>query len=161
MIAVAFFFAAQVGAVGGDAANGDIWGWFLQNVTVQGTLNITGLVLLVILFSRDLILTKGQHLRRIEDLEKGHGVLLAEIARAHEAEIAAMQARFDDVVRQMTERYAEMKESRDYYREARITVQEKNGVLVDQLVESNGALQVAARAFGAFEAAAASAPGGA
>lgn len=118
----------------------------LDNATIQGTINIAGLSLLVILFSRDLILTKGQHERRVADLNKSHA-----------AELQAKDDRYNDMIAEKIERYVEMKESRNYYREARSNEQDRSRTLTDQLVESNKGLQVAARALGALEQAV---PGG-
>lgn len=118
----------------------DLWQWFVANVSVQGGLNIAGLTLLVILFARDLVLTKGQHLRRVEDLVKSHTALLA-----------ASEQRYNDMVAQKDEEYARMQESRNYYRDAYNAHEVRKQKLTDVVIEQSEALQVAARAFGALE----------
>lgn len=146
----------------GDGAGGplDIWAWFFQNITVQGTLNITGLVLLVVLFSRDLILTKGQHERRVADIKSGYDLRIEELNAAHKAELDGKDARYGDMLSEKVERYAEMKESRNYYRDGRRLERDTNRELVGQLVENNKGLAVAARALGALQEAAESMPEG-
>lgn len=146
----------------GDGTGGplDIWAWFFQNITVQGTLNITGLVLLVVLFSRDLILTKGQHERRVADIKSGYDLRIEELNAAHKAELDGKDARYSDMFAEKVERYAEMKESRNYYRDGRRLERDTNRELVGQLVENNKGLAVAARALGALQEAAESMPEG-
>lgn len=96
------------------------WNWltdgFDLNSAVQGSLAL----LLIVLFATDRILTKGQHQRRVDDISINHGKLIVE----------------KDL------RYAEMKESRDYYREARMVerdradaVTEKLGLIVTEYAE--------------------------
>lgn len=130
---------ASAAITSGDQS-GDLWSWFYENVTVQGFLNITGLTLLVVLFSRDLILTKGQHERRVADLMK-----------AHEEAMQAKDDRYADMVKAKDESYSEMRASRDYYRDAVGSGQAQRQALIDQLMESNRGLQVSARALGALE----------
>jgi hypothetical protein len=131
----------------------DLWQWFSENVTVQGSLNIAGLTLLVILFSRDLILTKGQHERRVADLNTSHAAELKAKDDRYNDVVAEKDARLADMVAEKDERYREMKESRNYYRDARLNEQSRVREVTEQLVESNKGLQVAARALGALEAA--------
>lgn len=96
------------------------WEWltngFNLNSAVQGSLA----VVLIILFATDRILTKGQHLRRVADIVGNHDKLIAE-----------KEARLQD-----------MRESRDYYREARMVerdradaVTEKLGIVVTEYAE--------------------------
>jgi hypothetical protein len=143
--------AAVAASTGDFETTPDIWTWVARTLTVEGTLNIAGLVLLVVLFSRDLILTRGQHQRRVADMETAHGKLLAEINRAHAAELAAEKQRYADMFAEKSERYSEMRDSRDYYRDARLAEQTKVQTLTSELVESNKGLRVAARALGALE----------
>ncbi len=55
----------------------EVWEW-VSNVDPNSVLNTLGLGALAFLFARDLILTKGQHLRRIADLVEHHQRELAE-----------------------------------------------------------------------------------
>lgn len=139
-------------------ASPDFWMWLSRTLTVEGTLNIAGLVLLVVLFSRDLILTKGQHERRIADKEKSHQEAMAakddrirDLEAAKVAALAAADVRYNDMVAEKDSRYGEMRDSRDYYRSARLAEQTEKEELIGQLVDANRGLQVAARALGALE----------
>lgn len=140
MDGVVGWFVGLLQATAGDPGDPQFFEWLYANVSVQGTLNIAGLSLLVILFSRDMILTKGQHERRVKD-----------ILANHDAVLLAKDERYADMMAEKTDRYGEMKESRNFYREGLATEQVKSQVLTEQLVESNKGLQVAARALGALE----------
>jgi len=136
----------------------DLWQWFMENITVQGSLNIAGLALLVVLFSRDLILTRGQHERRVLDItgnyEKRlaenaafHGSALEAMKTAHAEALAGKDARYSD----LQARYDEMKESRNYYRASRLQEKDDKESAMSALVEANQGLQVAARALAALD----------
>lgn len=66
-----------------------IWEWFTATASVDTLLTTLGLGAIAILFATDRIITKGQHLRRVQDLIAHHERELAEkdkrIADAHEA----------------------------------------------------------------------------
>lgn len=89
------------------------WEWltngFNLNSAIQGGLAVT----LIILFATDRILTRGQHQRRVNDIVTNHDKLIAE----------------KDL------RYQEMKESRDYYREARVTERDRADKVTEKLGE--------------------------
>jgi hypothetical protein len=51
------------------------WEWFTTTADVDSLLTSLGVGVLAILFARDQILTKAQHLRRVEDLVKHHTAL--------------------------------------------------------------------------------------
>lgn len=59
----------------------DPWTWITTNLNLNAALNTLGLGVLAFLFARDLIITKGQHLRRVQDLIEHHA---REIAAAKE-----------------------------------------------------------------------------
>ncbi len=144
---VAAVYTAWVAAATTSDTPTDIWSWFLANVTLQGTVNVAGLALLVVLFSRDLILTRSQHERRVADIVKNYDERSAEREAAHDD---AMQAK-DDRYADLMARYAEMKESRDYYREARLQEPDGKREVVEALIRSNEGLQVAARGLAALD----------
>lgn len=87
--------------------------WAAWGATWSPIVNLTGLSLLVILFATDRVLTKGQHNRRVADIEKAHAELMAE----------------------KDKNYAELKESRDYYRSARIVERDRADRVTDQLAD--------------------------
>lgn len=91
----------------------DFWDWMATNIPASTAINGFGLGVLAILFATDRILTKGQHTRRVADIEKGHTLVLAEKDRA----------------------YSEMRESRDYYRQARIEERDRAETVTEKLAE--------------------------
>lgn len=50
----------------------DMWQWFTSTASVDSLLTTFGLGTLAILFARDVILTRGQHTRRVQDLAEHH-----------------------------------------------------------------------------------------
>lgn len=120
----------------------DIWSWLGSNVSLQSIFNTAGLGLLVVLFARDLILTKAQHERRVADMVK-----------AHEAELKAKDDRYTDMMAERRDRYSEMKESRNHYRDAYNEMDTRNIALTSGMVESNKAMSVVAKAFSALDSA--------
>lgn len=91
----------------------DLWEWFTTTAPAGAIINALGLGALAALFASDRVITRGQHARRISDLEDAHRLLKAEW----------------DV------RYAEMKESRDFYRNARNEERDRADRATSQLVE--------------------------
>lgn len=72
------------------------WAWVSGTLSVSDIIQGSGLALIVILFATRRILTIADHRSRIEDLEKCHAA----------------------VVKEKDSRYAEMRESLDYWQEA-------------------------------------------
>lgn len=129
-------FAGTAAAASGFDVSG-----FLGTLTLQDVGQTLGLGALAFLFARDLILTRGQHDRRVADLVRHYDALAAE-------------RDLRDAEREL--RYSEMKTSRDYYREARNTEADRANRVTQQLAElaaettrsvseTMGALETAAR----------------
>ena len=78
-----------------DGAPADLWGWISGTLSVSDIIQGSGLALIVALFATRRILTIGDHRARVEDLEKYHAAVLKE----------------------KDNRYAEMRESRDSWKE--------------------------------------------
>ncbi len=90
-----------------DTTPDGVWSWLSGTLSVSDIIQGSGLALIVILFATRRILTIADHRARVEDLEKYYGALLKEKDDSATALAAAKD-----------ERYAELKESRDYWREA-------------------------------------------
>lgn len=71
----------------------NLWEQFLSTASVESVLSFTGLSVLAFLFARDLILTKGQHLRRVEDLVKAYETGRQDLLDFHARELAEKDAR--------------------------------------------------------------------
>jgi hypothetical protein len=91
----------------------DLWQWFATSVPAGAVINGLGLGALAALFATDRILTKGQHERRVADIVRGHELILVEKDKA----------------------LAEMRDSRDYYRQARVEEKERADVTTSKLAE--------------------------
>lgn len=77
------------------SAPDDVWGWISGTLSVSDIIQGSGLALIVILFATRRILTIADHRSRIEDQAKYHAAILKE----------------------KDDRYAEMRESRDAWKE--------------------------------------------
>lgn len=73
------------------------WEWFTSTASVGELLTALGLGALALLFARDLILTRGQHLRRIQDLVKAHELRVADLLAHHDRERAEKDKRIADI----------------------------------------------------------------
>ncbi|MBT2502967.1 hypothetical protein [Curtobacterium sp. ISL-83] len=85
----------------------DFWGWLSGTLSVSDVISGSGLAFIVGLFATRKILTIADHRARVADLEKYYGALLKEKDDSATALAAAKDARYD-----------EMRESRNYWREA-------------------------------------------
>ena len=83
------------------------WEWFTTTASVDSLLTTLGLGTLALLFARDLILTKGQHLRRVQDLVAAHELRIADLLAHHARELVEKENRIADI-----------SESRDGWKEA-------------------------------------------
>ena len=86
--------------------------------------NVVGVGIFVIAILRDKLMTFGQHMRRMGDAEKAHAAAIAELSN-HYVTLAGVQDRS----------YVELKESRDYYRAARLEERVRADRVTDQLAE--------------------------
>lgn len=102
----------------------DVWTWLSASIPAGAVVNGLGLLSLAALFASDRILTKGQHTRRVADIEA-----------AHAKELEARDEYHAAIVTLKDEAYAELKTSRDYYREARIEERNRADKVTDQLAE--------------------------
>lgn len=78
-----------------DPAPDGFWDWVSGTLSVSDVIQGSGLALIVVLFATRRILTIADHRGRVEDLEKYHAAVL----------------------REKDDRYAEMRESRDAWKE--------------------------------------------
>ncbi len=90
---VQWILAASVPAP--DTAPDGVWGWLSGTLSVSDIIQGSGLALIVILFATRRILTIADHRSRVEDQAKYHALILKE----------------------KDARYAEMRESRDAWKE--------------------------------------------
>ena len=74
----------------------DLWEWFTTSTTSDSLFTTFGLGALAILFATDRIITRGQHARRVADLEGHHGRELA-VAEARLADAKASAAGWKEV----------------------------------------------------------------
>lgn len=79
------------------AAPFDVGSWFAASVPAGALINGFGIGALAFLFARDIILTRGQHLRRVADIQTAQDKADAEKDRAHLAAIAEKDQRIADL----------------------------------------------------------------
>lgn len=95
------------------------WEWITTTTSVEDILTTLGLGGLALLFSQDRIITRGQHLRRTADLEKFHA-----------RELAEKDARIADI-----------RDSRDAYKEAARVERERADKATDAVGEMAPAME--------------------
>lgn len=117
----------------------NIWEWITTTTSVDSIVSTLGLGALAMLFATNRIWTIGQVNARIADLKEHQGRELAQAKLSYDAMVAEKDAR-----------YAEMRESRDYYRGARLEEKGRVERLTDQLFESNETARAAVHALTAL-----------
>lgn len=75
----------------------NIWEWITTTASVDSLLTTFGLGALAFLFARDLILTKGQHLRRVHDIVAAHELRITDLLAHHVRELAEKDSRLTDL----------------------------------------------------------------
>ena len=98
--------------------------------------NALGVGLLAFLFANDRILTRGQHERRTSDKQAAHDLIVANLKDAHELALRELTGHYATLSGVKDLAYSEVKESRDYYRAARIEERDRADKVTDQLAES-------------------------
>lgn len=89
------------------------WEWLTSTASVDSLLTTLGIGTLALLFARDLILTRGQHLRRVADL-----------TAHHDRERVEKDGRIDDI-----------RDSRDSWKEAARVERERADKATDSVGE--------------------------
>lgn len=74
------------------------WEWFVATASVDSLLTTLGLSALALLFARDLILTKAQHLRRVQDITAAHDLRVTDLLAHHSRELAEKDRHLANVV---------------------------------------------------------------
>jgi hypothetical protein len=126
-----------------------LYEWFVSTVSVDSMLNTLGLGVLALLFATDRIMTKGQHTRRVADIVTGFEERFADSGKAHEGLLAEIR-----------DRYAEMRDSRDYWRDAYNEEKSRGDSATQALVETTDIAKVAAHALSSLNEATKEAHGG-
>jgi septal ring factor EnvC (AmiA/AmiB activator) len=140
-------------ALGLQAPGFDFWAWLTASVPAGAVLNGGGLLALAVLFARDLIITRGQHDRRMADREQAHTRELegrdremAAVLAAHDRELASLRASHDtrtgelrqfhlDLLAQRDERYRVLEESRNGWRDQAVKREAQIAELTDRMAE--------------------------
>lgn len=105
------------------------WEWVTSTSSVDSLLTTLGVGVLAFLFARDLIITKAQHLRRVQD-----------IVAAHEQRVADLVAFHDRELKEKDDRIAEIREARDAWKEAESVARGLADKAVDGLNDVNATL---------------------
>jgi len=121
----------------------EVWDWFTSATSFDKVLSALGLGVLAFLFARDLVITRGQHLRRVEDLVKQYELRIAELIKHHEREAQEKDRRYGDLVKE-----------RDYWRSAYTVQEERADKATDTLAGSVEVTKAAIQALDALDQAA-------
>ena len=113
----------------------DFWGWLSASVPAGAVINGGGLLGLAALFASDRILTKGQHVRRTDELKAHQAEILAALKESHKDAIAELVKHHDDLMTVQVARYADLQERHDRLRIARDDEAARASKATQQLAE--------------------------
>lgn len=135
MLLVYFYTSLRAAEAPPGGVVDGIWQYLSASVPAGAVLNGLGLGTLALLFARDLILTRGQHLRRSEEQKAAHADIVRIMGDTHRASIAELVTHHTALDAVKDERYAEMRDRMAYYRDARLEEKARADKVTDQLVE--------------------------
>lgn len=130
------------------------WDWFATTAPAGAVIQALGLGALAILFATDRIITKGGHTRRVADITTAHDAIVAALTTSHAAAVAELAKHHAELIGAKDAAYAEMQTSRDYYRQARLTEQDRADKATDQLAETAELAKLTVKLLASFDEAA-------
>lgn len=96
--------------------------WVTLGTSIGPLVNALGIGALAVLFATDRILTIGQHKRRVTDILEAQKLTLIEL-----------KEHYDELAGEKDRAYGELKESRNYYRDARLEEKARADKVTNQL----------------------------
>ncbi|QIG59051.1 hypothetical protein SEA_FRANSOYER_43 [Microbacterium phage Fransoyer] len=114
------------------------WEQLLSSTSVESILSFFGLGALAILFARDLILTKAQHLRRVDDILKAHDQRVADLVTAQEQRISDLIAHHAREIAEKDRHIADVVESRNAWKEAARIERERADKVTEAFADAAG-----------------------
>lgn len=128
------------------AATVPLWEQWLSPAGVESIVKNGGLVLLAYLFFTGRIITEKQHLARVADALNAINARIEDLIANHARELAQKDVTYGAMVTEKDSAYSEMKESRDYYRGARLEEKDRADRATEQLLESSEIARTATHA---------------
>lgn len=111
------------------------WEWFTSTTPAGAVVSGVGVTVFVMAILSDRLLTKGQHDRRVADLLAARDKIIGNLKEAHAGAIAEIVKHHDKLIGVKDVAYSELKDSRDYYRVARLEERDRADKVTDQLAE--------------------------
>lgn len=127
-----------------------LWQQWLSPGGVESIVKNGGLVLLAYLFFTGKIITEKQHDARVADVVKAIEARVQDLIENHARELEQKDATFSLMVEEKEGAYSEMRESRDYYRGARLEEKKRADRATEQLVETSELARTTAHALDAL-----------
>lgn len=118
-----------------QAAQSEPWAEWLSPSGLKDLIETGGVVVLAWLLFTGRVIT-----------ERMHGNRTADLVEHHSREIAEKDRSYNAMVTEKDRAYGEMKESRDYYRTARLEEKDRADRATEQLVEGNEVARAATHA---------------
>lgn len=112
-----------------------LYEWFISTTPAGAVISGIGVGAFIVAILTDRLLTKGQHERRVADIIVARDKIVTNLKEAHAAAIAELVKHHTELAGVQDAAYAELKQSRDYYREARLEERERADKVTDQLAE--------------------------
>lgn len=117
-----------------------LWEWITTTTSLETLFTTLGLGSMALLFATDRILTKGQHLRRVQDLVAAHEQRVADMSAAYDRRIEDLIAHHAREIAEKDNRLADLAESRDGYKEAARLERERADTVTTAFSGAAGAL---------------------
>lgn len=114
----------------------DFWEWVTASIPAGAVVNGLGLGALAILFASDRIQTRGQGTRALAKADKAHDDLTTALKDSHKAAIAELVKHHTELIAEKERIFLEMRDSRNYYREARLEERARAEQVTDKLAET-------------------------
>ncbi len=109
----------------------DFWAYLASSLPAGAVLNAVGVGAFVVAILSDRLLTRGSHLRRVQDLKDAHAL-----------EVTGLKQHYDELTAQKDAAYAELKESRNGYKEATQIERARADKATEALADIAGLLEV-------------------
>jgi hypothetical protein len=148
------YAAALVAIAAVRTVNPDWGSWLGDTISAQSILQLLGGGILILLFATNRILTRGQHLDRIADLQKHHAAEMVAAEERRKGDVAAAEAKYTLMLSEKDARYSEQKEQLVYWQNTAERHDVRANKATEQLVEMNELAKLSVHAFASFEEAA-------
>ena len=113
----------------------NFWSYLTDTLPAGGVISGVGVGAFVVAILTDRLMTKGQHTRRVADIIAARDRIVENLKDAHAGIVTELVKHHAELIEVKDAAYGELKQSRDYYREARLEERDRADKVTDQLAE--------------------------